>query len=161
MNDYRNYTDWQKYILETFPELPEADMHTSDTTGKVYSLGGYNRVTLIAYCLVQASHGRNGLGCFASDATIARELGVNRSTIAKYHKLAVDLGWFVPNGQKRNRVESLDISVPTLDLGQLALERQRAVQPRLAVSEPNGHHDDEPDPWANEPPTQVDQSVSN
>jgi len=158
MNDYKNYTDWQKYILETFPSLPEAEIHTSNKSGKVYSLGGYNRVTLIAYCLTQASHGHNGLGCFASDATIAKELGIaNRSVIAKYRKLAISLGWFVPNGQKRNRVEALDISVPsepsrTQDLGLLVIERERAERVTVpAVPK----YDPDDDPWANEPPIQV------
>jgi hypothetical protein len=75
---------WQKYILGTYPELPER----------------CKRLNLIAYCLAMAIKGTNELNCFASDATIGKEVGIaNREVVAKYRRLATELGWLTPNGR--------------------------------------------------------------
>jgi hypothetical protein len=37
---------------------------------------------------------------FASDATIGKEVGIaNREVVAKYRRLAIELGWLTPNGR--------------------------------------------------------------
>jgi hypothetical protein len=95
-DDFKAYTDWQKHILATQPKLPK----------------GRKRVTLIAYCFAMASHGRCGLGCFASDVTIGKEIGIaNRDIVGKYRRLALDLGWFVRTGERRGRGEVLNIAM--------------------------------------------------
>jgi len=96
-DDFKAYTNWQKHILATHPEMPK---HRK-------------RLTLIAYCLAMASHGRCGLGCFASDATIGKEIGIaNRDIVGNYRRLALDLGWFARTGERRGRGEVLNIAIP-------------------------------------------------
>lgn len=96
--EFAAYMRWQKYILSTYPDLPK----------------GCKRPTLIAYALAMAIHGTNGLDCFASDSRMKEALGLtNRGTVAKYRKLALNLGWFVRNGKRRGRAESLDVSIPS------------------------------------------------
>lgn len=75
---------------------------------------GFSKVYLYAYCSAMAAKGRDGKGCFAGDSTIGRELQIyNRRTISKYRHLAIELGWFVRTGKSVNRVEKLDISIPS------------------------------------------------
>jgi hypothetical protein len=94
--DFAAYKRWEKYIRDASPRLP----------------GGYRKSTLLAYCLVMATYGYNGLGCYAADETIRRNLQLsNRKTVSGYRHLAKNLGWFVPNG-RRGRSEKLDISIP-------------------------------------------------
>ncbi len=89
---------WQKYILKTHPDL----------TGTKCE-----RDTLIAYCFAMSTAGTCGLECFASDATIAKDLEKYRpDTIGKYRRLALDLGWFVPSGKRIGRSKLLNITIP-------------------------------------------------
>jgi hypothetical protein len=60
-----------------------------------------------------AIEGTNGQGCYAGDATIAEQLEWNRDTVAKYKKLAIDLGWFVVNGKRHGRAREIDIAIPS------------------------------------------------
>jgi hypothetical protein len=91
------YAGWLRYIHETHPELPK----------------GIRRSTLLAYCQAQARAGSYGLNCFASDTLIAKQLEIKlRTRIAPYRKLAIELGWFVPNGKRDRRVVGLDIAIP-------------------------------------------------
>jgi hypothetical protein len=53
-----------------------------------------------------------GLGCYTSDATMAEYLGWNRDTVRKYKRLAIEVGWFTPNGKRHGRAIELDISRP-------------------------------------------------
>lgn len=94
--DFKRYTDWQKFILRAQPELPK----------------DCQRPTLIAFCLTLAIHGSAGRGCYVSDTLLGEELGIGRKYLAKYRRLAKDLGWFVPSSEKVNRVESLNIAIP-------------------------------------------------
>ena len=94
------YRNWQRYILATRPAIPPR-------------YEGCTRPTLLLYCFVMASHGTNGLGCFASDKTIAEEIGMyDFRSVMWYRRLAVDLGWFVWNGERRGRTKVLDIAIP-------------------------------------------------
>jgi hypothetical protein len=98
-DDFNAYKRWEKYILATHPELPDR----------------CRRTTLIAYCLAMAIKGRNGLGCFASDETIGKEIGIaNREVVSRYRRLAIDLGWFTWNGKRRGRAKLLDVSIPAV-----------------------------------------------
>ncbi len=91
------YRRWTKAFLDADLKLPKSA----------------KKATLWAYCSAMAAKGTNGLGCFASDAVIAKELQIyHRETVAKYRKLALDLGWFVWNGERRGRAKVLDISIP-------------------------------------------------
>jgi hypothetical protein len=95
--DFALYMRWQKYILSTYPELPK----------------GIARPTLIAYCFAMAVKGRNGKGCFASDITIGKEIGIaRRQAVGHYRNFAIDIGWFVFNGKSQGRARELDISIP-------------------------------------------------
>jgi hypothetical protein len=131
----RQYFDWQRHILKSQPKIPR-ECH---------------RPTLIAFCLTLAIHGSHGLDCYASDSLIAREIGVGRKYLAKYRRVAIELGWFTPNGIKRNRVEHVDISIPVLqvDVRELVeVERVEGVEPiRLRSVEPPAY-DPADDPWA-------------
>jgi hypothetical protein len=99
--DFSTYKRWQKYILATHPQLPK----------------GCLRTNLIAYCLAMAIKGYNGLGCYASDSTIGDEIGIaNREVVSKYRRLAIDLGWFTWNGERRGRAKVLDIAIPADDV---------------------------------------------
>jgi hypothetical protein len=99
-DSFKAYRDWQRYILKTKPKL----------SPKI------RRVTLIAYCLAMASHGTNGLGCYAGDGTVAEELGMYDSkAVRPYRHEAMCLGWFVWNGERRGRAKVLDIAIPADD----------------------------------------------
>ena len=134
------YFDWQRHILKSNAKIPK-ECH---------------RPTLIAFCLVLAIHGRLGMDCFASDVLIAKEIGISRRHLAKYRRVAVELGWFHPNGIKRNRVEHLDISIPTLmaDVPELvaveAVEVAEVVElrPKVAKVPTKVPAYDPSDPWA-------------
>jgi hypothetical protein len=52
------YRAWQRYVLKAKPKLTK----------------GCTKPTLKLYCLAMAFHGRNGIGCYASDAAIADEM---------------------------------------------------------------------------------------
>jgi len=133
--DFKNYTDWQKYILHTHPEIPAE----------------CRRPTLIAFCLVLASHGSAGLDCYASDVTLAKELGISRRFLPKYRQLAIELGWFVPNGEQKYRVQHLDISVPAYQLDVPELDCRTKPEPKPVYSHVNkpckADVMDEDDPW--------------
>jgi hypothetical protein len=74
---------------------------------------GTTKAMLWAYCSAMAVKGTNGIECFASDALIAKELGIyHRETVAKYRHLAIELGWLVRTGHKHGRTEGLSIAVP-------------------------------------------------
>jgi hypothetical protein len=89
--------DWDSYILKAKPKL---------TKGCVKS-------TLVSYCFAMAEKGANGLGCFASDATIADELDLyDYRAVSPYRNEAMRLGWFVWNGKRRGRAKVLDITIP-------------------------------------------------
>jgi len=94
--DYALYKRWEKHILDSHPKLSD----------------GIVRVTLIAYCLALAIHGSNGRDCYASNTTLARKLGINRDTGAKYRDEAIRLGWFTPTDKRVGRVEKLNVSIP-------------------------------------------------
>jgi hypothetical protein len=97
---FKAYRDWQRYILKSKPKL----------SAKI------RRVTLIAYCLAMASHGANGQGCFASDPTLAEEIGLNEAKrVAPYRHEAIRLGWFALTGEEKGRVKVLDIAIPEDD----------------------------------------------
>lgn len=90
----------QRYILKTRPKLS----------------AGCTRPTLLLYCFAMASHGINGLDCFASDATVAEELGMyDYRSVRPYRLEAVKLGWFVWTGKRHGRAKVLDISIPADD----------------------------------------------
>jgi hypothetical protein len=131
--DFKNFTDWQRYILRTQPVIPK----------------DCRRTALIGFCLALAIHGTQGLDCYASDSLLGREIGMARRHLAKYRRLAIELGWFRPNGRKVNRVESLDIAIPpvAIDVPETAEEpagfkvgSRRPVRPVCA--------DLDGDPWA-------------
>jgi len=60
---FKAYRDWQRYILASEPKL-EPIKTKRGTRPR-------SKLRLLAYCFAMASHGTNGLGCYASDATIA------------------------------------------------------------------------------------------
>jgi hypothetical protein len=94
---FKAYRDWQRHILASKPKLSN----------------GIRRVTLIAYCLAMASHGANGQRCFASDATLAGEIGLNEAKrVLPYRHEAIRLGWFALTGEHKGRVKVLDIAIP-------------------------------------------------
>jgi hypothetical protein len=132
--DFKNYTDWQRYTLKTHPVIPK----------------DCRRATLIAFCLTLAFHGTQGMDCYAGDSCLSEELGVNRKYLSKYRRLAVELGWFVPNGRKKNRVESLDIAIPQFqrDVPSLAEDSPTVAEVPKKTSgyTYEGHPQD--DPWA-------------
>ena len=98
---FKAYRDWQRYILAAMTTKPKL-------TDKCA------RPTLVAYCLAMATHGTNGLGCYASDARIARELGMyDYKSVSPYRNEALRLGWFTPNGKRHGRAKELDISIPS------------------------------------------------
>jgi hypothetical protein len=96
-DSFKAYRDWHRYILKAKPKLSD----------------GHTKATLLAYCFAMASHGANGLGCYASDRVIAGELGMYdfRSALP-YRNEAVRLGWFVWNGKRKGRTKVLDIAIP-------------------------------------------------
>jgi hypothetical protein len=96
--NFKRYSDWQRHVLASQPVIPK----------------DCKRATLIAFCLTLAIHGSCGRGCYVSDSSLSKEVGVSRRHLAKYRKLAVALEWFTPSGEKVNRVESLDVSIPQL-----------------------------------------------
>jgi hypothetical protein len=99
-DSFKAYRDWQRYILRTKPKLTS----------------GIRRATLIAWCLAMASHGANGQRCFASDVTLANEIGLNESKrVAPYRHEAIRLGWFAETGEHKGRVKVLSIATPDGD----------------------------------------------
>jgi hypothetical protein len=99
---FKAYRDWQRYILRATPKLSE----------------GCTKPTLIAYCFAMAFHGGNGIGCYASDARIAKELGMyDDRSVRPYRHEALRLGWFVWTGEKKGRTQVLDIAIPSDDAG--------------------------------------------
>lgn len=91
------YCAWHKYIKNAEPKL---------TKGLVKS-------TLFAYCAAMAVDGTNGLGCYTSDATIARQLGLyDARAVRPYRHEALRLGWFVWTGEMHGRAQVLDIAIP-------------------------------------------------
>ena len=109
---------WEKFILSDRREL------TKGTNDRSRRSKGIDRCTLLAYAFAMSVKGTRGIGCFAGDATIAKELGLSRDTVTKYRHEAKRLGWFVQavddNGKPAsvNRVEVLDISIPVANPGQ-------------------------------------------
>ena len=109
---------WEKFILSDRRELTKGTNHRSRRSK------GIDRCTLLAYAFAMSVKGTRGIGCFAGDATIAKELGLSRDTVTKYRHEAKRLGWFVQavddNGKPAsvNRVEVLDISIPVANPGQ-------------------------------------------
>lgn len=96
-DSFKVYRNWQRYILKTHPKL---------THGRI-------RPTLILYCLVMASHGTNGIGCYASNEKIAKEVGMyDGRSVKPYRDEALRLGWFVLTGESRGRVQVMDIAIP-------------------------------------------------
>jgi hypothetical protein len=88
---------WERYILKAEPKLTR----------------GCKKWTLLAYCFAMAFHGRNGIGCYASDSLIASELGMyDYRSVSPYRHEALRLGWFVWNGEKKGRAQVLDIAIP-------------------------------------------------
>jgi hypothetical protein len=128
--DFKRYTDWQRFILGSEATIPPE----------------CKRPTLIAFSLALAIHGTLGLDCYASDTLLAREIGISRRHLAKYRRVAVALGWFKPNGKRGNRVEHLDISIPSLftDVPELP-----ELRPAVEVVEPRKPADIED--WDSEP----------
>jgi hypothetical protein len=138
--DFKNYTDWQRYILRTHPVIPK----------------DCRRPVLIGFCLALATHGTQGLDCYAGDSCLSAELGINRKYLSKYRRLVVELEWFVPSGRKVNRVESLDIAIPRIqrDAAELADDAERVSAVTVSTGQPGGgyayegHPQD--DPWADD-----------
>jgi hypothetical protein len=133
---WKQYGDWKRHIRTHNPRIPK----------------DCRRPTLIAFCLFLAEHGSAGLNCYAGDVTLAKELGIHRKYLAKYRRLAVELGWFEPNGIKGNRVEHLDISIPTLQVDVIELpEVEPAKVPPVKIPKPRKPADkpilDDDDPW--------------
>jgi hypothetical protein len=94
---FKAYRAWQKYMLATHPKLSN----------------GCTEPTLKLYCFAMASHGANGLGCYASDAVIAKETGKNQAKLIRpYRHEALRLGWFVRTGGTKGRTQVLDIAIP-------------------------------------------------
>jgi hypothetical protein len=93
---FKHYRDWQRYILGTYPDLP----------------AGRKRITLIAYCMVLASHGTNGLDCWLPNGKIAKEIGIGLDTVVTYRKLALALGWIAYTGGHHGRVLDVSIAIP-------------------------------------------------
>jgi hypothetical protein len=125
---FRAYHRWQKYILGAGYKPPK----------------GYSRTTLVAYALAMAIKGTNGLGCFASDKLIAKEIGIyRRERVGDYRHLALDLGWFVRTGKRRGRAEELDISIPSAqhDAEAAPSETVATVAERLKVLQTLQHAD--------------------
>jgi hypothetical protein len=100
---FKTYRNWQRYILTAMTAKPKL------TRGCV-------RPTLVAYCLAMASHGTNGIGCYASDPRIASELGMyDGRAVRPYRHEALRLGWFVRTGESKGRTQVLDIAIPADD----------------------------------------------
>lgn len=94
---FKEYRDWQRYILSSNPALSK----------------GRSKVILLAYCFAMASHGTNGIGCYASDRVIARELGLyDFRSVLPYRNEAIRLGWFAWTGERKGRAKVLDIAIP-------------------------------------------------
>jgi len=97
---FKAYRDWQRYILASEPKLSN----------------GCTKATLVAYCFAMASHGANGQRCFASDATLAGEIGLNEAKrVLPYRHEAIRLGWFAETGEHKGRVKVLSIATPEDD----------------------------------------------
>jgi hypothetical protein len=107
---------WNKYILGYCGDLGD----------------GHSKDRLLAYCFAMADKGTEGCGCYASDATIGREIRRDRDTVGRYRHLAIELGWFKVVGS-RNRVEILDIQIP------VAADVRQPTPPPIAadVRQPN------------------------
>jgi hypothetical protein len=102
---FKAYRDWQRYILKSEPKLDGIETK-SGTKGRT-------KLVLVAYCFVMASHGTNGLNCYASDAVIAKELGLyDYRSVRLYRLEALRLGWFAWTGEKKGRSQVLDIAIP-------------------------------------------------
>jgi hypothetical protein len=99
MKDYDYHKAWIKYICDpgNCPPLPQ----------------GFRRSTLIAYCLVLAEYGTYGKDCHPSNATVGRALGIPRAqTICGYRQIALQLGWFQPNGKRSRGICHVDVRKP-------------------------------------------------
>ena len=92
--------EWERYIKNAEPKLSK----------------GLVKSTLFAYCVAMAIDGTNGLGCYTSDATIARQLGMyDARAVRRYRHEALRLGWFVWTGEMKGRSQVLDIAIPEVD----------------------------------------------
>ncbi|HEY1664300.1 MAG TPA: hypothetical protein VGG54_01285 [Trebonia sp.] len=134
---------WEKYILNDHREL------TKGTDDRSRRSKGIDRCTLLAYAFAMSVKGTRGIGCFAGDAMIAKELGLSRDTVTKYRHEAKRLGWFVQavddNGKPRsvNRVEVLNISIPVANPGQQPSDTTTgpvAVSGQQQVANPGQHY---------------------
>jgi hypothetical protein len=94
--DFDNLRAWEKYIRGC--KVP-------------YARGQPRKASLIAFSLVLASYGTNGLYCFASDETIAADLQCRRSDAGRYRKAVIELGWFRVTARVK-RATVLDIAIP-------------------------------------------------
>lgn len=138
---------WEKFILNDHREL------TKGTSDRSRRSKGIDRCTLLAYAFAMSVKGSRGIGCFAGDATIAKELGLSRETVTKYRHEAKRLGWFVQavddKGKPKsvNRVEVLDISIPVVNPGQqpscISVVNPRQQQEQQVVN-PGQHYQGTP-----------------
>lgn len=123
---FKAYRDWQRYILKAKPELTR----------------GCTKSTLLAYCFAMASHGTNGLGCYASDATIAKELGKGQAKLVRpYRHEALRLGWFAWAGEARGRTKVLDIAIPADDDTSTKVDVPAIAKPADTESPAEPRHD--------------------
>jgi len=98
----KTYRAWQRYILKAKPKLTK----------------GCTAQTLKLYCLAMAFHGRNGIGCYTSDAVIADEMCMyDARSVRPYRHEALRLGWFVWTGKTIGRSQVLDIAIPADEVG--------------------------------------------
>jgi hypothetical protein len=119
------YRRWMKFIRDAEPKMPER--HDVDT--------------LKLYCLTKSLEGTNGLACYAGDDVLAKQLHWNRDTVAKYKKLAVELGWFIWEGERKGRAKKLNVAIPD-DAGDSY---------RPAVSQPHSGSQRQPEPTEPKP----------
>jgi hypothetical protein len=122
----KNYRQWMKFIRDADPKLPPK--HDKDT--------------LKLYCLIKSMEGFNGLGCYAGDDVLAKQLKWNRDTVRKYKRLALELGWFGKTGKRKGRAEVLDIAIPDGDTyrptsGETVISPERSLRRESSRSADN------------------------
>lgn len=100
-NSLNRYRAWRRHIGEV-----ELDLKTYVTDKK----NGYDRLHLVSIAERIARHGANGIGCYPSNSSIAKELDITRVTVDKYKDLAIELGWFTDTGKRKRQIPVLDIS---------------------------------------------------
>lgn len=78
-------------------------------------IAAHGKFDIRSIALLIALYGANGRGCFASEETIASQIGCHRNVIGKYRKQLIELGWFTVvsrDGGYTRQGLVLDIALP-------------------------------------------------